>query len=264
VADITLKRTISAAKVGATKNLTKPNLKGKLIFLDASKKVKNVISEFVNREFKGRSGVRILEAGCGNKWDIKVKGFEYIITGVDVDQEALQLRKNIKMDLDEIIVGDLRTVKMPKSEYNLLYNSFVLEHIDGAEGVLDNFRDWLKPGGVMILKIPDRNTVYGFLTRMTPYNFHVLVKKYIYGQQNAGKPGYGPYPTYHDEIISREGIFDYCNKNGLTIEEEYVSSYYLQMGWKGFLIRPALKVLELLSFGKLTAKYNNLTYMIRK
>jgi 2-polyprenyl-3-methyl-5-hydroxy-6-metoxy-1,4-benzoquinol methylase len=84
---------------------------------------------------------------------------------VDIDVHALERRKTKVRDVDEVRVGDLRTPTLfAPASFDVIYNSFVLEHIDGAEQVLDHFLSWLVPGGLLILRVPDRDSVYGFLS----------------------------------------------------------------------------------------------------
>lgn len=78
----------------------------------------------------------ILEAGCGSRWGIDLAGVEYTLTGVDICERDLEIRRNEIKDLDLAIVGDLRTVSLEENAYDIIYNSFVLEHVDGAEQVL--------------------------------------------------------------------------------------------------------------------------------
>ncbi|MGH8167190.1 MAG: class I SAM-dependent methyltransferase [Woeseiaceae bacterium] len=140
--------------------------------------------------------LNILEAGCGRRWPFK-KG-SHTITDIDMDQHALDFRRDQQNDLDVAVLGDLRELELPTASFDVIYSAFVLEHVDGAEKVLDNFVSWLKPGGLLMLTFPDRDGVYGFFTRITPFWFHVLYKKYVEGIKNAGKPGFVPYETFHD------------------------------------------------------------------
>jgi SAM-dependent methyltransferase len=141
-----------------------------------------------------KGALRILEAGCGTIWPLRLEGVEYQLTGVDVDRDALAVRQRTARPTDRLMHGDLRSRELfAAEEFDAIYNSFVLEHVDGAERVLDNFMYWLKPGGTLILRIPDGDSVYGFVTRMTPFWFHVLIKKYVQKLPNAGKPGYDPF-----------------------------------------------------------------------
>lgn len=211
------------------------------------------------------SPLRILEAGCGRKWPLNLSGIRYTITGVDMDEKALEFRKTKIRDLDETILGDLRSVELNRNGYDVIYNSFVLEHVQDAEQVLNNFSKWLKAGGILILRIPDRNSVYGFATRVTPFWFHVFVKKYIQGIRDAGKPGFEPYPTFHEAVVSRDGVHEYCMKNRYVIKEEYGQGYYLEgKGVIATLTYLFVIAVAMLSLGKLQWKYNNLTYILEK
>lgn len=210
--------------------------------------------------------LRILEAGCGNKWPLRLEGVQYSITGVDVDERALEIRRAAKRASEELRYGDLRERQLfAAGQFDAIYNSFVLEHVDGAASVLENFVHWLAPGGLLILRIPDRDSVFGFVARTTPFWVHVLYKKHVQGVKNAGKPGFDPYPTFHDRVVSRRGIHAFCRQHGLTIRDE--------AGYTGYLprrralapfARVLVRTISLLSLCRLDWRYNNLTYVIEK
>src|SRR5438876_5793293 len=84
----------------------------------------------------------ILEAGCGSGSRLDLSGVPCLLTGVDLDKAALELRLKEQSDLDNIIHGDLRTVTLEDCKYDVIYNCYVLEHVDGAEKVLKNFVRW--------------------------------------------------------------------------------------------------------------------------
>ncbi|MHB1952770.1 MAG: class I SAM-dependent methyltransferase [Sulfobacillus sp.] len=223
------------------------------------------IKRHISPKARGESMLQILEAGCGREWPIDLGNIPYMLTGVDADKAALEYRKSVLKDLDVAIPGDLRQVDLGQNKYDVVYCSFVLEHIDGAEAVMDKFYTCLKPSGLLILRIPDRNSVYGFSTRLTPHWFHVFVYKHIFRIKNAGKEGFGPYRTFYDAVVSQNGMRRYAEKRALTIKGEYGSSYYLDnFGAMSFLARLYVRTLSLLSFGALAWEHNNLTYILEK
>lgn len=89
----------------------------------------------------------ILEAGCGQRWTFDLSGTEYTLTGVDLDPVALELRKTKTRDLDVAIVGDIASIELPVESFDVVYSSFVLEHVQRADVAVKNFARWLKPGG---------------------------------------------------------------------------------------------------------------------
>ncbi|HEY8537976.1 MAG TPA: class I SAM-dependent methyltransferase [Steroidobacteraceae bacterium] len=224
-----------------------------------------IIEDRIRQHAHGET-LRILEAGCGNSWPLRLDGVRFVLTAVDVDKEALEIRKSRIRDVDEIIVGDLRSTDIfPPNSFDVIYNSFVLEHVRGAELVLDNFLRWLVPGGLLILRIPDRDSVYGFVTRITPFWMHKLYKRYVEGFDKAGLAGHGPYPTYHDRIVSRRAIHQYCREHHCKVLNEMGHGQYLpKRPLLGPLVRTAVKSISLLSLGRLEWRHNNLTFIIQK
>ncbi len=230
-------------------------------------KVPDAASEFVVRYFSGKPGtVKILEAGCGKNWSLKLTGLDYTVVGLDSSKDALEVRMSTYADLDEAIVGDLTTVELGSSQYDMVYCSYVLEHVPGAEKVLDKFFDWLKPQGILVLLIPDRDTVYGFITRFTPFWFHVLYYRYIRKKPHAGKKGSGPFPTYYDRVVSLRGIQAYCARHGYKIRMEKKSDIPIRkiFGRLAPLCVLLFKMMEMMSFGKLATSHNNLLFVIEK
>jgi SAM-dependent methyltransferase len=223
------------------------------------------LSNEVNSELAKLSDVKILEAGCGRRWLLNLPDTNYSLTGVDRDEKALQSRIEDKKDLDEAIVGDLETISLPHDEFNMIYSSYVLEHIANAEKLLNRMLDWLRPGGILVLKIPIRESVFGFVTRVSPYWIHVLYHKYVLRLPNAGKPGHSPYPTYYHAVVSLQGMQQYADKNGLQIVFATSTDFAIS---KNSLVQLASKVfcstLSVLSLGRLVNTCSGLVLVLKK
>jgi len=205
--------------------------------------------------------IRILEAGCGRRWSLDLTGVRFSLTGVDINPDCMKARS----DLDCQIVGDLRSVELDPGYYDVAFSSFVLEHIDGAEEVLKRLIAALKPGGFLLLRIPDRDSAYGFMARHSPHRLHVLFKRYIQGNRNAGKPGHGPFPVAYDPVVSWHGIVDFCNLHGLEITDALSSDFYVRsLGAYSMPARLALRLVALLSMGRFTDAYINMAIVVRK
>jgi SAM-dependent methyltransferase len=233
--------------------------------LSSWKDLTEILSNYIKQKASSGVDLEILEAGCGTKWGLDLRDVQYTLTGVDIDSDALNIRKSQSGDLEVAILGDLRTVDLQENWYDVIYNAFVLEHVAGAEYVLKNFMRWLKPGGILILFIPDRDSAKGFLTRILPFWLHVFYKKYIQGVKNAGKPGFDPFPTFFDKVVSRNGIYEFCEQHDLVIRKEY--SYKLKATnyqILDFLSNLLLVIIHLVSFGRLSVKYGDLIYIIEK
>ncbi|KAA8966023.1 methyltransferase domain-containing protein [Mycobacterium sp.] len=210
--------------------------------------------------------LEILEAGCGRSWPLDLAGIDYRLTGIDIDADALQSRVDTVGDMHETIIGDLSARgTIAPGRYDVIYSSFVLEHICDAESALLFMLDGLKPGGLLVLRIPDGKSVYGWTAKHTPLAIHVAYYRYFLGYADAGRPGHAPYPTYYAPLISREGIRDFCARNGCSILEERGHTYYVRgSGLRARILRAYVKAVWALSFGALAWRHNNLTYVIRK
>lgn len=202
-----------------------------------------------------RQPLLILDAGCGRHWPFGFDDIPYKLTGIDFDKAALDIRT----DLHESICGDLCTIDIPPNSFDAIYNSFVLEHVNGAETMLLNFVRWIKPGGAILLHMPDRQTVAAWIIRMMPHKLKVFIRK-IMGYKNSGKPGYPPYPTVYEPIVSREGMYRFCKRNGLSIEAEFFHTFYTNRWW----MRTIARIINVLSLGSLLWKHEALSYIIVK
>ncbi|HTP38108.1 MAG TPA: class I SAM-dependent methyltransferase [Steroidobacteraceae bacterium] len=209
--------------------------------------------------------MEVLEAGCGREWYFNMDGIDYRLTGIDLDAEALRARREIRKDLHHGIVGDLRTAQLPAGSFDVIYSAFVLEHVAGAEAVLDNMVRWLKPGGLLIVRVPDKDSVQGFITRMTPHFFHVWYYRWAWKLKDAGRPGFAPYRTVYDKIISRQRMLDFCAARGLEVVEEIgVGTYHRGYGIVAKLTPFVARMVRLLSFGRVHDKYVDRTLVARK
>jgi len=218
---------------------------------------KPIVERYIREHGRSVGHLRILEAGCGRGWPFRIPDTPMTLIGVDTDRHALAARQEAG-DLDEAILGDLHDVSIPDASFDIIYSRFVLEHICGAEAVLDRFRAWLKPNGLMILIFPDRDSVYSFFTRLTPHRFHVVFKRYIAGEKTAGAPGHGPYPTYNEKVTARKEFLAFCRSRKLRVVEEYgfnderLPAFLYKFCW----------FIEILSFRRLSGGHINLVYVL--
>jgi len=210
--------------------------------------------------------LRILEAGCGREWYFDLGDIPHEVTGIDQDSHALAIRQNEKGDLARRIVGDLLTADLPSDYYDVVYSSFVLEHIQGAQQALDNFVRWLKPGGLLIVRVPDLDGVQTFLAKSLPRWCAILYYRTIWGIKNAGLPGFAPYPAFYDEVISRAGFHDYCSVQGLEIVDEMGVGTYAGRGTAPlrYLLPVVAKVISFLSGGRVHDRNVDRTFVVRK
>jgi SAM-dependent methyltransferase len=232
-----------------------------------------IVAGAIARAAQGKPVVRILEAGCGRRWVVDLGGAARRITGVDLDARALAHRRDVVGDLDEAVLGDLATVSFPRESFDVVYSAYVLEHVTGAGAVLERFVEWLAPGGLLVLKIPERGSVVGWLTRVLPFPVHVAFYRYLAEDRDAGKPGHPPYPVVHEPIISLAGVREFSRRHGLIVRHEAgleFGYHYRHLALSRFqrakigAVQGLIRIVGGLSLGSLAADYSGLLFVLEK
>lgn len=223
------------------------------------------IQTIIQDTLSNHDELNVLEAGCGTKWPLSLHNLPLNIVGVDSDINALDDRKREVSDLDQYIHGDLTTISFDANSFDLIYCSYVLEHVKRADIVLDNFVKWLRPGGLLVIKIPDGNSVFGFLTRITPFYLHVMYKRHMMRNPNAGKKGHDPFPTVYDKVVSLDGLRRFYVDNKLVPLALYRTDFFpKQFPYVKSIIRITSRILQLLSFGKLAGGHSGLAVVLQR
>lgn len=222
-----------------------------------------LLTDSVRRALPDREGaVKVLEAGCGRSWALGDLGAEIHLTGIDLDAEALRLRIEERGDLDDAIHGDLMTVPVDENYYDLVFSSFVLEHLEHPDQALDRFFSWLRSDGLVAVIIPDRDTGKGFATRLSPFKVHVWYYRWIKRRKTAGKPGYEPYRTFYGVVVGRAGLEEYCATRGHRIVEEIPIA--MNTSDDGGLATLTSKLIGWMSLGRLRGDYCDLAVVMAK
>ena len=110
-----------------------------------------------------------------------------------------------------VILGDLRSVPLPPRSFEVMYCGFLLDRIPHAALVLDRFGAALRPGGLLLLRIRDRNCAAAALDRRTPEP----LRRILWARLHAGEPG--PFPAIYDPVSSARGMQAYASAHGLVI-----------------------------------------------
>ena len=208
--------------------------------------------------------MKILEAGCGRRWEIDLERTDYELTGVDLDRQALDFRRSVVGDLDLAVVGNIcdRDV-VPSNHFDVIYSSYVLEHIEVARTALDNFLEWSCPGGLIVMLLPNRDSVYCWAARLTPYRLHEWVYRYVFRVRYAGKL-IRPYPTYHDPVLAPSSLAAFCRSHGLALQEWFaIDTFSQRPGAKFAAIRMGMRLVSRLSRGRLSDRAVDLGIVMR-
>jgi 2-polyprenyl-3-methyl-5-hydroxy-6-metoxy-1,4-benzoquinol methylase len=209
------------------------------------------LQAFVDRELFRRPSVRVLEAGCGSASNIKFAG-QVELVGIDISEK--QLARNTL--LHEKITGDIQQYEFLPSSFDAIICWDVLEHLPQPELALHQFARAIKPGGLVILKLPNVLSLKGLITKFLPHTFHVLAYRYFHGNKNAGKNDTAPFKAYLRFCISAEAIRKHGEKLGMATAyfatEDVANMHWLQRkAAMHFFYVMAKKIFWLLSLGRI-------------
>lgn len=103
----------------------------------------------------------ILDIGCGNgAFTVEMAKKGKKIIGIDVNSEELfgfkQVMKQMKLNNINIFKMDAETLAFDDNEFDIVTMVQVLEHISNQVGALQETYRVLKPGGQIILSVPNK------------------------------------------------------------------------------------------------------------
>jgi SAM-dependent methyltransferase len=202
----------------------------------------------------------ILIAGCGHGDLVDMERVETRITGIDEDLPVLRASVASRGYLDARFLGDLRAAPLLPRTFDVVHAAFLLERVRHTELVLDRMVNALRPGGLLLIRMRDRASAYGFCDRFLPGR----LRRFLWPRFTP--PGVvGPLPAIYEQVASREGIHSYCLMRGLMIAEDYSgASGPALRGPHAKLARFACRVVEKLSGDRLPATRDEITLVIRK
>ena len=102
-------------------------------------------------------------------------------------------------------------MSLPPRSFDVVHCGFLLDRIPHAALVLDRFSAALRPGGLLLLRIRDRDCAAAALDRLTPEP----LRRILWARLHAGEPG--PFPAIYDPVSSARGIQAYAAAHGLVI-----------------------------------------------
>ena len=193
---------------------------------------------------------------------LRESGFEITVVTVDEDVAAFAAEGAVTAGPTtggEVILGDLRSVAMPPRSFDIVHCALLLDRISHVELVLDRFTAALRPGGLLLLRIRDRDCAAGLLDRMAPQ----WVRRVLWTRLNPGQPG--PFPAVYSPAASDRGIRAYMQLRGLVIAQRTtVRTLPAVPGRTAQAVAAARRLISRLTRGHVTDAHDEVVYVIRK
>jgi SAM-dependent methyltransferase len=190
----------------------------------------DLFSQRVREQWAGQLHRRldVLVAGCAHDEPLALDRIDTRMIGADEDLPPIRSVIGERADLVTCSLGDLRSVPLAPRSVDVIQLSFLLERIHHAELVLDRLLQALRPGGLVLLRMRDRESAYGLLDRITPAWLRRLVWRQVVAK---GTPG--PLPAVYEPVTSRDGIHAFCLSRGLLITDDDTTTSGPAMGRVG-------------------------------
>ncbi len=209
-----------------------------------------------------RSGrpIAVLQAGCataGTELDLaalRASPYEFAISLLDDDVAPVREAVAGRSDLGSATLGDLRSVPITPRSYDIVHCSMLLDRITNSEVVLGRLVAALLPGGLLLLRTADRETVAGYLDSKLPE----AVRAALWRGSHGDRPG--PYPAIYEPLASATGIESFFTRQGLAVAHRQVCTVSSPTP----AVLAAHKVVASLSRGRLDSGYDELRYVVRK
>jgi SAM-dependent methyltransferase len=122
------------------------------------------------REAAGAPGARVLEVGAGNSRVLPylAKKFGYRVFGNDFSwRGCVLLRANLSLQGVEglVVAEDLFRSSLPSAAFDLVFSSGLIEHFDDLGAIVAKHVEFVKPGGRLVLIVPNLQGIQGQITR---------------------------------------------------------------------------------------------------
>jgi SAM-dependent methyltransferase len=96
---------------------------------------------------------RYLDVGCGSGAGLGVaRALGWQVTGIEVDEFAARKARQFT---DELYVGDVLEAPFVAARFDLVTAFHVLEHVVDPVAVVRRMVDWLAPGGLLVVEVPN-------------------------------------------------------------------------------------------------------------
>lgn len=170
------------------------------------------IEALLERLLPHEQGVLVLEAGCGSMSHFRLPAKARLV-GIDVS--ARQLDNDTR--LDEKVLGDLQYYEWPADRFDVVVCWDVLEHLPDPVAAMRRMFAATRPGGLLVFAFPNRNSLKGWVTRLTPFAVHAWFYQVIIGDTRR-RDELDQFPTYMRRAIAPARVLALAKQSAMSIE----------------------------------------------
>lgn len=150
-------------------------------------------------------GARILDIGCGEgvlAASLRADGAAYV-AGVELHQPSAAAART---NLDLLVEGSVVDVDLPfaLADFDYLLFADVLEHLPDPDAVLQRFLPFLRPGGTVIVSVPN-------------WRFYTVLLRLIFDRWSYANAGVRD--RTHLRVFTRYSVEQFIKRNGLELRQ---------------------------------------------
>ena len=150
--------------------------------------------------------------------------------GIDISMHYLKIAKEKEI---KVALAKIEDIPYRKDYFDVITCTDVLEHVFDLNLAIEKIVECLRPGGYLIVRVPNREDLSGYLKRDYPYRFaHVR-----------------DFNEYSLELLfSTIFNFEFCEKkNSLFIENYRLLKWLLPVRGYNYLVLPVLNIIRRIS-----------------
>lgn len=154
----------------------------------------------------------VLDVGCGRQSNVVFPSAERVV-GTDLDVTGLEGNVTV----DEAVAVDIVGAEVPASSVDAIACIYVLEHVARPDVVFGKLAAALRPGGVMVIAVPNVAAPKAKVTRITPLRFHRFVYERLL--RKPADDADSPFATVLDPSIRPDRVERLADVCGLDVLE---------------------------------------------
>lgn len=206
----------------------------------------------------------IVEAGCGARSHLTYPPCADVV-GLDVSRPQLRRNHEVRWRVE----ADVTRLPVPSGFAEAAVSWDVLEHVPSPDAALTELARVVRPGGLVVLGLPNAVSLKGIVTRLTPWWVHVWVYRRVLGDPAAGTETSDQFPTTLRMLLRSAGIRRLADRLSLDVlllevYEGPVPLHFRRRHRVGHVVLSAIGIASrVLSLGRYDATASDMVVVLR-